>query len=60
LYVAVDQHAKQVTVAVRNHLGEDVSKRQISTRPEKIKEFFDRVVEMDAEFMAILECCGSI
>ena len=58
LYVAIDQHAKQITVAIRNDQGEDVLKRQVSTRPEKIKEFFDRVVAMDAEFMAILESCG--
>jgi len=57
LYVAIDQHAKQITVAIRNDQGEDVLKRQVSTRPEKIKGFFDRVVEMD-EFMAILESCG--
>ena len=58
LYVAIDQHAKQITVAIRDDQGEDVLKRQVSTRPEKISEFFDRVVAMDAEFMAILESCG--
>ncbi len=58
LYVAIDQHAKQITVAIRNDQGEDVLKRQVSTRPEKIQEFFDRVIEMDVEFMAILESCG--
>lgn len=58
LYVAIDQHAKQITVAIRNDQGEDVVKRQVSTRPGKINEFFDQVVEMDAEFMAILESCG--
>ncbi len=52
LYVAIDQHAKQITVAVRNDQGEDVLKRQVSTRPEKIKEFFDRVVAMDRETRA--------
>jgi hypothetical protein len=39
LYVAIDQHAKQITVVIRNHQGEDVVKRQVSTRPEKINEF---------------------
>ena len=58
LYVGIDQHAKQITVAIRNDQGEDVLKRQVSTRPGKINEFFDQVVEMDAEFMAILESCG--
>ncbi len=58
LYVGIDQHAKQITVAIRNEQGEDVLKRQVSTRPEKIKEFFDRLLERDDEFMAILESCG--
>ncbi len=58
LYVAIDQHAKQITVAIRNEQGEDVLKRQVSTRPEKIKDFFERLVAMDSAFMAILESCG--
>ena len=29
LYVAIDQHAKQITVAIRNDQGEDVLKRQV-------------------------------
>lgn len=58
LYVAIDQHAKQITVAVRNDQGEDIVKRQVSTRPEKIKDFFDQVVAIDTQFMAILESCG--
>jgi hypothetical protein len=32
--------------------------RQVSTRPEKIRAFFPQLVEMDAEFMVILEVCG--
>ena len=58
LYVAIDQHAKQITVAIRNDQGEDVLKRQVSTRREKIEQFFNSVVAMDSEFMAILESCG--
>ena len=58
LYVAIDQHAKQITVAIRNDQGEDVLKRQVSTRPEKINDFFDQVTAMNSEFMAILESCG--
>ncbi len=58
LYVAIDQHAKQITVAIRNVQGEDVLKRQVSTRREKIKEFFDQLATIETEFMAILESCG--
>lgn len=58
LYLAIDQHAKQITVVVRNSDGEDVLKRQVSTRPEKIKEFFEQLQTIGKEFMAILESCG--
>ena len=47
LYVAIDQRAKQITVAIRNDRGEDVLKRQVSTRREKIKEFFDQLALLD-------------
>ena len=58
LYLAIDQHAKQITVCVRNSDGDTVLRRQVSTRPEKIDSFFQELTEMDAEFMAILEVCG--
>ena len=58
LYLAIDQHAKQITVCVRNTDGETVLRRQVSTRPEKIELFFQELTEMDPEFMAILEVCG--
>jgi transposase len=58
LYLAIDQHAKQITVCVRNEDGDTVLRRQVSTRPEKIEAFFGQFTEMDAEFMAILEVCG--
>ena len=58
LYLAIDQHAKQITVCVRNEEGDTVLRRQVSTRPEKIESFFGQFTEMDAEFMAILEVCG--
>ena len=58
LYLAIDQHAKQITVCVRNEEGDTVLRRQVSTRPEKIEAFFQQLTEMDAEFMAILEVCG--
>ncbi len=40
LYLAIDQHSKQITVCVRNAAGETVMRRQVSTRPEKIQAFF--------------------
>lgn len=58
LYLAIDQHAKQITVCVRNADGDTVLRRQVSTRAEKIETFFQQFTEMDTEFMAILEVCG--
>ena len=58
LYLAIDQHAKQITICVRNEDGDTVLRRQVSTRPEKIEAFFQQLTEMDDEFMAILEVCG--
>jgi len=45
-------------VCVRNEKGEIVLRRQVSTRPEKIKAFFDELIEIAPHFMAILEVCG--
>ena len=58
LYLAIDQHSKQITVCVRDAEGGTVLSRQVSTRPEKIQAFFEQLTEMDGEFMAILEVCG--
>ncbi|WP_197231126.1 IS110 family transposase [Novipirellula artificiosorum] len=58
VYLAIDQHAKQITVCVRNEEGDTVLRRQVSTRPEKIQAFFQQLTEMDIQFMAILEVCG--
>ena len=58
LYVAIDQHAKQITVCVRNEAGDAVLRRQVSTRPAKIEAFFQQLTDMDSDFMAILEVCG--
>ena len=58
LYLAIDQHSKQITVCVRNADGDTVLRRQVSTRREKIEAFFQQLTEMDADFVAILEVCG--
>ena len=58
LYLAIDQHCKQITVCVRNEEGDTVLGRQVSTRPEKIEAFFRQLTKMGPEFMAILEVCG--
>jgi transposase len=58
LYLGIDQHSKQVTVCVRDEAGKVVLRRQVSTRPARINAFFRELVDMDGQFMAILEVCG--
>lgn len=58
LYLAIDQHAKQLIICVRDEEGGTVLRRQVSTRPEKVEAFFEQLTAMDAQFMAILEVCG--
>lgn len=58
LYLGIDQHSKQITVCVRDDAGEIVLRRQVSTRREKLAEFFDQLAALDGEFMAIVEVCG--
>ena len=59
LYVAVDQHAKQLTVSVRNDAGDVILRRQVSTEWGKVRAFWDGIREQSAEgFVVILEVCG--
>jgi transposase len=61
LYLAIDQHRRQLTVNVRNEAGDVVSRRQVSTQWEKVRQFFGDL-RVDSEptggFVAILELCG--
>ena len=61
-YLAIDQHAKQLTVSLRDLAGDVILKRQVSTRPEKVLEFFEDITRRCAKevcgFWAIVEVCG--
>ena len=61
-YLGIDQHAKQLTVNLRDENGDVVLRRQVSTQPEKVLEFFQRLTRRCAEancsFWAIVEVCG--
>lgn len=61
-YLGIDQHAKQLTINLRNAEGDAVLRRQVSTRPEKVLEFFEqltqRCLQENCRFQAILEVCG--
>lgn len=60
LYLGIDQHHKQITVSLRDQSGSVVLKRQVSTQPQKVRAFFEQLVERAGEegFMAIVEVCG--
>ena len=62
LYLGIDQHARQITVSLRDEQGDVVQARQVSTRPEKIQAFFQQLTRQcgrtDERFVAVLEVCG--
>ena len=62
LYLGIDQHARQITISLRDENGDVLLARQVSTRPQKINEFFqkltrDRLRNGDS-FVAVVEVCG--
>ena len=36
LYLGIDQHARQLTISLRDERGDVLQARQVSTQPEKI------------------------
>ena len=62
LYFGIDQHSRQITISLRNEEGDVVQARQVSTRPEKINEFFQRLtrdrLREGESFAAVLEVSG--
>ena len=43
LFPGIDQHARQLTVSLRDQNGDVILARQVSTQPEKLLELFDQV-----------------
>jgi transposase len=61
LYLAIDQHRKQLTVNLRREDGEVFFRRQVSTEWKKVRAFLDEVCnlsEADGGFVVVLEVCG--
>ncbi len=60
LYLGIDQHAKQLTISLRNQDGDVILKRQVSTEPERCTEFFEKLRDKAGGdgFAAIVEVCG--
>lgn len=61
LYVGIDQHRKQLTVSVRDELGNIILRRQVSTEWKKVHAFFGEVCELSRThegYLAVVEVCG--
>ena len=62
LYLGIDQHARQLTISLRDDEGDVIQARQVSTRPDKVQAFFDKITRdrvRDGEsFIAVVEVCG--
>ena len=61
LYLAIDQHRKQLTVILRNEAGDIVLRRQVSTQWWRVRAFFDEIRRLagpEGEFVVIVEVCG--
>jgi transposase len=61
LYLAIDQHRKQLTVNLRNEGGDVILKRQVSTEWKRVREFMEELQNQsvpEGGFVAILEVCG--
>jgi transposase len=61
LYLAIDQHCKQLTVTDRNEAGDSTVRRQVSTKWEPVRAFFAEYAnrsQKEGGFVAIVEVCG--
>src|SRR4029453_16414490 len=62
LYLGIDQHARQITISLRDEDGDVLQARQVSTQPEKVHAFFQRLtrerLHNGESFVAVLEVCG--
>ena len=61
LYLAIDQHRKQLTVNLRNTSGDVILKRQVSTQWERVRAFLEEVrrrSQPEGRVVTILEVCG--
>jgi len=62
LYLGIDQHARQITISLRDENGDVVQARQVSTEPKKINAFFQQLtrerLRSGESFVAVLEVCG--
>ncbi len=60
-YLAIDQHAKQLTICLLDPRGQVAQRLQVSTKGEKVREYLRELKERcgrEGGYVAILEVCG--
>ncbi len=55
LFLGIDQHARQLTVSLRDQHGDVILVRQISTQPENILDFFDQLTRRFVPVVTLLK-----
>ena len=62
LYLGIDQHARQITISLRDESGDVPHARQVSTQPEQARAIFDQLTRQrlpgGESFVAVLAVCG--
>jgi transposase len=58
LYLAIDQHSKQLTVNLRDEAGNVRLRRQVSTKRKGMEEFAQQLAAYHEPYVAIVEVCG--
>src|SRR5215470_6389388 len=62
LYLGIDQHARQITISLRDENGDVLVARQVSTQSERINAFFRQLtrerLRKGESYVAVLEVCG--
>src|SRR5436309_1304225 len=58
LYLAIDQHNKQLTVNLRDEAGKIRLRRQVSTKRKWMEEFGQQLAAFKEPYVAIVEVCG--
>ncbi len=61
-YLGIDQHARQITISLRDQSGDVLQARQVSTQPERVNAFFQQLAhecqQNGESFVSVLEVCG--
>jgi len=62
LYLGIDQHARKITISLRDEHSDVLQAQQVSTRPEKIQSFFAKLTQytITQRFLSLTLCDDSV